>query len=1321
MTKRVLLILLPVALGFAVIFGLYRAAKPKVQEWILSQVHRLSQEKSPVEVKIESVDWSLLFPEIELHGIELRSKDIQIPPVHIETVTASLDLFAILGGRLAVSSLLVEKPKVEVDLDPYLTTDQSKSGRLPIDDIFQVLKKIPLSKIGIHQGDFLLQSDKLKFGVWLGSTDLLILNKKDRLNLQLDFNDAVLDDERIGEVPFRIQGEALLTPDSLDVSNLKMTFLNSLLTAKGSFPDIADILDKPRGDIEVEIFSDLDRLAEAGRKIMAFPSLSGKVTASGRARINGNFRQIESGFKVSAQQIKIAAFDIGDVQFQGAYQKEHLKIPRLELTNESGLVDIKGFELALEESEDGKSRWNLRGDLNTEQIDLNELMFRLGLGDLPLEVFVGAEFKCAGPVLPELLIRCEGQAQGQQLEVRTGDKVENTLVLVDEFSAGGALTISNKDIRYQADLKVQADVGKSDGVINYKEGFKINYSSPSFQFKNIRRLAGLKIEGSTEVQGSVQGDSSAATFQMGLKTQDLFFEDFFLGNPSGKLAYEKGILHFTDLNGQFQTTQYQAQVDVDLNKHRVKAKGQLPQMEINELLNVFSRRFQMPVAVSGMGSARVEVEGPFALGQLSYDLDASLIRGSVVGESFDRVEINLHSESGEMQVRKARMTKAQNQINVSGVGHPNGDINLRILAPKLALDESENISKLGSQITGLMDVDASLIGFILDPDLKLQGRVYQLNIEDKDFAESRFQLDFDKQSLAGATDLFGSQLKAKFRFPLNDTSPFQLSLKAAEWNYTTVFALIGGGALLNEYQASLTGDLELASDKGGLWMASGKGVISDFLLQRGGLSLHNRQPMSLSMTNGIATLNQFRVDGDQTFFAITGKQISKNDLNLRLDAQANLRLFQIFLPFLEELGGQATVAADVTGPLLKPEILGNGNVRSGFVKIKGFPHPFEKIQADMQFSQSKILINGFLGNLAGGTFEGDGTVIIEGPHNIPTSVKAHLENVNLNVPDRIRTTGNGDVVFSGNWFPFTLSGTYSVRGGFVDKEFGDEAGSNNLKQSSYLPKVILQSAFEPVLLDLNIVLEKPLTVKNSIIDGAVTGQVLVKGPPASPSLGGQLVAEKGTKAIFRDKVFDVLNANVRFTGSSDINPELYVSARSRISDYDISLLIQGVAKDPVLKMTSVPPMSEQDIRSLIAFGVTSQSLEKSSGTATSEKVNNGLAAGVLTQFEPVKQFQKKTGVEIQVSASDDTKEGSVQRVTLSKKLSDRVKASATQATGSKAQTNEYTLQYNFTDNLSAIGRYEDRKYLENSGDLGTGVRKDDSILGIDLEFKREFK
>lgn len=1322
MNKRILLILLPLVISFAVIFGIYKAAKPKLQNLLLSQINRITQEKFPVKVKIGTVDWSLFFPEIELGQIEITKKEMDLPPIKVENISASLDLIALFGGRLAISSLLLEKPEADLDLDKYLKLDDSKPAEpLPLQDFFQVLKKVPVSRLGIKSAKLSAHSKKLDFSIQLGSGDLLVIRGKERLNLQLDFTDSAIQYKKTGNVPFRLQGDAVLTANSLDVSNLKLGALNSLVTLKGSLGDFSRVHIQPQGTIEFEVFSELDQLATTANTLFKLPEVSGKIDASGRL-IFTNSAQLTSGFKFSAQRLKIDQFEIGDIQFQGSVENEVVKIPKIALTNEAGLVDIKNFELGFKKADQHHTA-SVKAQVISEQVDLHELLFRLGIGDLPLEIFIGAQLNCSGPVMPELLVKCEGRATGDQLEVRTGETYEDTLVQVDEFKANGELTVTAKDVRYKAQLTVKDNQGTSDGVISYKDGFKINYASPAFDFKNIRRLAGLQIEGITEVKGSTQGNSDTATFEMNLKTKDLFFEDFYLGSPSGKLSYAKSFLYFKDVEAQFPVTQYKLNLDIDLKKKRLKAIGSIPKFDVPELLSIFKRQFTLPIAFLGTGSAEVSVEGPFQLGKLSYDLNASIIRGELAGETFDRAEVVLHSESGEAVVQRAVITKNKNEIIVSGVGHPNGDIALSINGKSLPIEQSENIAKIGSQISGLLDVETKLTGFILDPDISMKGRIYQLVVEEQEFAESTFDTQIDKQMMAGQTKLFGGQLTGQFKIPFTDTAPFQLNLDAQDWNYTTLFALVGGGSLLNEYKASLTGNLDLASESGGLWTASGNGTIRSIFLQRGTLNLRNPLPMELRMTNGVANLTNFRIEGEQTFFEMKGKQISKEAMNLRLDGQANMRLFQIFVPFLEELAGTATVAADVSGPLLKPEVLGNANIRNGFAKLKGFPHPFEKTQADVQFSQSKIIIAGFLGNIAGGTFEGDGSVLIEGPKNLPTSIKAHLEGVNLNVPDRVRTTGDADIVFSGNWFPFTLSGTYHVNGGLVDKELMDESAGVTLKQSSYLPKMILQSAFEPVLLDLNIILEEPLQIKNSMVEGSVTGSLLVRGPPTSPALTGQLVAQKGTKAIFRDKVFDVQSANVKFAGEYDINPEVYVSARSRIAEYDINMLIQGKSKDPAIKLSSVPPLSDQDIISLIALGVTSKTLENQVGEANKarEATMQAVATGALFHMGPVKQFQKSTGVEIQVTSSyDDTKKVSIQRVTLSKKLSDKVRASATQTAGSLS-SQEVTLQYNFTESLSAIGRFEDRKYNNNSSGEIQVDKQDQSILGVDLEFKKEFK
>ncbi|MEZ0393053.1 MAG: translocation/assembly module TamB domain-containing protein [Pseudobdellovibrionaceae bacterium] len=1323
MSKRVLLILLPLAIAFSAIAGVYFSLKPKMQSWLLSQINRISSEKLPVQVEIQNVDWTLLFPEIQLQGIRISKKNFDLPPVEAERISASLDLLAMLGGRLAISSLLIEKPKAVIDLDEYLKSDDSKAEELPLKSFFELIKGVPLSRLGLRESEISLYSKKFKTKIYLGASDLLVIKGTDRLSLQFDFSDSVLEYDSSGQVPFRLQGEAALNPNTLDVYNLKLGVMNSLLTAKGSLVDLPKLMTDPKGTLEFEIFSELESVVQTSRNLFELPSILGKINSSGRMELKGGGK-IDAGFKFSGQQLKVNQFDIGNLQFQGKMENDRLVIPSVELTNEAGLADIKDLEIDFSRSGPEKNI-TLKANLTSEQIDLHELLARLGIGDLPLEIFIGANFQCQGPVYPETQLGCVGKAKGEQLEVRTGEGVGNTIVQIDEFEADGDFSISNQEIKYKAALKVAEDRGASDGVINYKSGFKINYSSPLFHFKNIRRLAGLKIEGASEVLGSTQGDSHAATFTMKLKTQDLFFENFFLGAPSGNLSYQKGFLLFQNVEAHFPQTDYKLDLDIDLGKKRLQTAGQISKFEVNELMSILQRIFQFPFAVGGTGTATFKVEGPFELGKLSYDLNASIARGDVIGETFDKLEVDLHSDAGEMKIQKALIVKNKHEIKASGISHPNGDIDILVEGKGLPIEQSENISKLGTQISGILDVQTKLKGFILKPDIQIQGQLNQLVIEEQEFAESTFDLEFDRQSVLGKTNLFGGQLQGQFQFPLTENAPFQLSLIAKDWNYTTLFTLVGGGSLLSEYRASLTGNLKLASDRGGPWMASGTGKIDSLLLQRGSLSLRNPQPMEISMTNGIASLTNFKIQGDQTYFEVKGRRISHEELNLRIEGQAQLRLFQIFVPFLEELAGEATIAADVSGPLLKPEVLGNANVRNAFAKLKGFPHPFEKTQADVQFSQSKILINAFRGTLAGGTFDGDGSVIIAGPQNLPTSVKARLQNVNLNVPDRVRTTGDADLVFSGTWFPFKLSGTYYVRGGFVDKELADEVSGNNLKQSSYLPKMILRSAFEPVILDINIILEEPLQIKNSMVDGTVSGNVIVRGAPANPILGGQLVAGKSTKAIFRDKIFEVQSATVRFTSEDEINPEIYLTARSRITEYDINMVIQGRAKDPVVRLSSVPPLSDQDIISLIALGVTSQSLERQvqAGNEAKDKAVQAIAASAFTQIGLIKQIQKSTGVEIQVSSTyDDTRNVSVQRVTLSKKLSDKVRAAATQTSGSLS-SQEYTLHYNFTESLSAVGRFEDRKYNtnNNSGGITTTNNEDQSILGIDLELKKEFK
>ena len=362
-------------------------------------------------------------------------------------------------------------------------------------------------------------------------------------------------------------------------------------------------------------------------------------------------------------------------------------------------------------------------------------------------------------------------------------------------------------------------------------------------FKNIHRLSGLKLEGYSKVTGSTQGNSRAATFNMNLDATDFNFEDFLLGHVSGSLSYAKSVLNFQNLSGGIGGSTYGAEVSVDLKKPEITAEGSSTHLEIPDLLRVLSRKFTLPISVTGAGSAHVRLQGPLKLGQLSYDLQASVTQGMAAGESFDRAEIVLNSKQGEVRVAKGILNKGNATILVSGQGHPNGNIDGKIVGNGFHLEESENVSKLGAQISGLFNFSMTMNGFILTPDTYFKGTLTGLTVEEQEFAPSDFTLKFTRNSIDGVTSLFGDRLKSEFQFPINpQLSPFKLRVHAKDWNFTTVFALLGGGNLLSDYQAGLSGDLNLEAEKGGFFKSTGSGVIRNLFLARNQESLRNQGP-----------------------------------------------------------------------------------------------------------------------------------------------------------------------------------------------------------------------------------------------------------------------------------------------------------------------------------------------------------------------------------------------------------------------------------------------------------------------------------------------
>lgn len=1320
--RKWFLIFSPFLFLLALVAGLRIFLQPQIESWVLSQVQEFSQNQLPVVIEAKKFELIWFTPKVRLIETEVTPKPgekLGFKTARLKTLEARLDMIQALAGRIHLSLVILDSPEVDVDLD---TIPQSNTKLEVIDwaKIFKALRNVPVSRLALVDGKVNVKSAKDSLFIGINALQGRLELDNDRVDVDVQTSSL---DLKVKDFPSKQQNlrlgirlDASITPKNINLNQLNLSNEGQTLLAKGVFTDIRKIPSEPKGQLSLKLSSNLQVLSSQLKDFL--PKMKGLIEIDSNLKLNG-LKVPEGDFELSGQDVRIENSEVGTFKAQGRSVAGQITIPKVSVRHVGGEAEVSNLVLKIPE-DTPELTIALDSDVKVVRLNLHELLKGIDVGDIPVQLQAKGDLSCGGLLAPKFNLICTGTAQGSDLVVKSDSRDIEPIVAVSEFQLNGGVEIDTKAVTYTSKIKAGQDQGQSSGVIKYDQGFIISYNTPSVDLGLIKKVAGLRLEGRAKIQGTTQGDSNAATLEMKAVGENFIFEDFNLGAPATSIVYEKGALYLPDLVGTVGLSNYQGQIEAHLTNPGLKAKVSSSKVDWTDLNQIFDRIFKMPFPVQGQGSFEIALDGPYELGKLSYILDAKVDRLLIYDESFTEGLIRLNSQAGEVQSEVFQIKKGSQLITAQGQGHPDGQVEAVITTEQLLLEESEFVRKIDTSMSGKMQALVDVKGFILDPEVRLQLQLSQFVIDNQEFPPSSADVTLNRDRAFGNFSLFAGHLNSDFQIPFKDKMPFKIKAKAIDWNFTTMAAFVGGGPLLSEYEASLTGDFEIASDQGGFWASSGEGNIQRFLLKRGNQALRNPKPMGFSMKSGVISLQNFRIEGDNSYYSLQGNRIAKDNLRFQVNGDGSLRLFHVFVPFLEELGGQAVLDIAFSGDQQQLEILGQATLRDGFAKLKDFPHPLERFSSQIQFSQTKILLNDIRGGFAGGTVTGDGSVILNGSKNIETNIRAKIEGVSLNVPDKVRTTGNLDLRFTGSWFPFVLSGNYNVTSGLFEKELEDAGSMGRIKQSSYLPKQIKETTFEPVLLDLDVDLSRPIVIKNSMVDGQATGKIQVRGSPTQPGLFGNIVLVGGSKLLFADKIFDVNNASLKFTDETQINPELYVSARSRIDTYDVNLLVQGTALSPIVKLTSLPPLPEPEIISLLALGVTSSSTAVNSTSGANSNALEGQAAGAaLNQVVNMTGLGKQETFNVGVTSDyDDTKNQSVHKLTLKVKVSEKAEASATTKVGTEGV--DAKIKYFLTPNFSAVGSWESKSSTEANA-IKNQQESSSGVFGLDLDYTKEFK
>jgi len=240
-----------------------------------------------------------------------------------------------------------------------------------------------------------------------------------------------------------------------------------------------------------------------------------------------------------------------------------------------------------------------------------------------------------------------------------------------------------------------------------------------------------------------------------------------------------------------------------------------------------------------------------------------------------------------------------------------------------------------------------------------------------------------------------------------------------------------------------------------------------------------------------------------------------------------------------------------------------------------------------------------------------------------------------------------------------------------------------------------QNPFENFLFDLQIKTKDPVFVETSFLKTSVLIDLGLTGSPAKPNLSGKISLSSGS-LVFPYKPLFLTKGQISFVTGNIDEPLIDIVARNKIKKYNIGLQVIGTAKEQQIMLESSPPLSEEQILSLLLAGSEHESLNILMPALIMQNVKSIMfgsdqsASGVRSAFGRLfKPFER---IHLVPSFTDQTGRGGL-RGAIEIDISERWRAMI-QKNFAQTEDTRFEAEYLLSDDISVRAARDER------GDIG---------------------
>jgi autotransporter translocation and assembly factor TamB len=393
------------------------------------------------------------------------------------------------------------------------------------------------------------------------------------------------------------------------------------------------------------------------------------------------------------------------------------------------------------------------------------------------------------------------------------------------------------------------------------------------------------------------------------------------------------------------------------------------------------------------------------------------------------------------------------------------------------------------------------------------------------------------------------------------------------------------GTLSGRFSAHATLDVPARDPRA----ARGVVELSPVRFDAGGERWEARGPIVIRRQPGRLTLERLEVTGRLGTATASGSLDDAGTLDGTLRGQAPLTLLSVFRPEIREAAGRLDLDVRVGGTTSKPNLIGRGTISGGLLAVRDAPLVIRDIEARLTLAPSRLRVEELQARLGTGTIKATGEAALDGRALGAYQVSITARGVSIVALEGLETSWNADATLTGRGSRAIVRGeAHLVRGTYT-------------RDLSILPMLLAESTREQPMdwgrqlaLQLALHLDENLVVRTPQAQLRAGGTLHLQGTLTRPVVLGTVETQDG-RITFRRNRFTIENAFVRFDDPRRLNPHLDVRATTRIRTYDVTMWLTGRVEDLTIRLSSEPPLPQEDLLALVTLGSTRAELGSSGG------------------------------------------------------------------------------------------------------------------------------